>query len=192
MKSFSFLLLALLFSATVAAQNNATSTFQPGHSGFWYEPSNSGSGVSIVVDEAGVVAASVYTFSPTTVPRLLPGVQPGDPIESANHLFLVGGAESTVGQFEVVIPLNLASNGEGFMGPAESVFEFGELTLEVITCNRIDYAVSVWSGFSLPGAGVAQTVASGSLRKLTGPVGECVLDCKYPGFGPFPAQCPAR
>jgi hypothetical protein len=191
-----FLAFALLFmmvaSATAQTAPNITSTFQTGHTGFWYEPLNSGSGMTIVVDEDGVLGVAVYTFSPTTVPQMLPGLQSGDPIEAANHLFLVGGAETSIGQYAVTIPLNMAANGEGFMGPADSVFEFGELTLEVVTCNSIQYEISVWSGFPSATGGVVQTVASGTLQKLTGQVGECALDCVSPSFGPFPAQCPAR
>lgn len=186
------LLFAIVSVASAQTVPNATSTFQTGHTGFWYEPANSGSGMSITVDQAGVVAAAVYTFSPTTIPTLLPGLQAGDPIEGANHLFMVGATSASVGEYQIEIPLSMPVYGGGFMEASEGSYEFGELTLTVVTCDRIDYQVSVWSGFPTSTPGIVQTTASGTLQRLTSGGGTCALDCRYPDFGPFPAQCPAR
>ena len=175
-----------------AAEPNYTSTFQTGHTGFWFEPGKGGSGVALTVSEEGVIGTAVFTFSPTTVPQLLPGLQSGDPIQLANHVFLVGGAESTIGQYKADIPLNLAVDGQGFMEEATEIFEFGVLELTVVTCDRIDYKVTINTGFPTSTPGVVQTTAQGTLQKLTGGGGQCSLDCTSPSFGPYPPQCPLR
>jgi hypothetical protein len=188
MKRILFLFLALLASAVVAAQNNATSTFQTGHSGFWRDVS--GSGLSVTVDASGVIGAAIYTYSPATLPELVPGFAPG-PIEGANHLWLVGGAVSRPGEFVVTVPLFSGVLGD-YMGAADEVVQLGELRLEVLTCESLRYRATVWTGPLSASPGLPQTVATGTLQRVTYAGGECTLDCKYPGFGPFPAQCPAR
>lgn len=190
LKSLALLLALAVASLPALAQNNATSTFQTGHSGFWADAS--GSGIALTVDEGRLIGAAVYTFSPTTVPVLLPGLQAGDPIEGANHVYLVGGAAPAIGQHRVVIPLFMPIFGDGFMGPAEDVVPFGELTLSVATCERIDYEVRIWTGLPTAEPGVVQSRRAGTLRRITRAGGQCALDCQYPGFGPLPSQCPVR
>jgi hypothetical protein len=186
------LLLVLVYvSSAFASEPNYTSTFQTGHTGFWMDEDASGSGLSITINEAGVLGAAVFTFSPTTVPALLPGLQSGDPIEAANTIYLVGATVTTSGQYKAVIPLNLPIFGEGFMGAGESV-EFGELELTVFTCDRIDYKATINTGFPTGQPGIVSTIATGTLVPLVGGGGTCALDCTSPSFGPFPASCPAR
>lgn len=181
------------FAQNTKLEPNITSTFQLGHTGFWYDESSSGSGLSLTVNEGGVLAAALYTFSPTTYPVLFPGLQSGDWIEGANHVYMVGATLTSPGQYRVTVPLSMPVFGDGFMGPAEQTVEFGSLELTVYTCDRIDYKATINTGVPTGQPGVVNTVATGTLRKLVGGGGgTCALDCRSPDFGPLPAQCPLR
>jgi hypothetical protein len=185
-------LAALILGASAASAQalTTTATFQAGHSGFWYSPEASGSGFALTVDEAGVLGVAAYTFSPNTLPQLLPGQSGGDYIELANHVFLVGAAPTAYGHPRVVVPLFLPIDGSFFGDGAESV-EYGRVALQVLDCDAIAFDIELWSGLPLAAPELVPSRASGVLRKLTGPEASCVLDCPGVDFGPRPPHCPA-
>jgi hypothetical protein len=166
--------LVLAFSS-VAAEGDYTRTLQPGHSGTWVSPTLNAQGANLTVDGDRAVF-TFYTYNPHKRPQF----NPGDRLNGANHLWLIGSTDEIVaGRVRFDVFAGLGGKYLSNEDPLDGVSAVGLVTLDVKSCSRIDVELYLIDEDSF------NTFTLEPLVQLPG----CVNECPAVDFSPGKPGC---